>query len=122
MVGKTKLKRNVGQRKRQKLKFLFNNRGQHIANEVNGQLHAPTGQNVGHYLKEYAIFIDMRGRYLGEILYDNRLVYNRASPYRSTSFGVYGNYGNVGNYGNPGNYGCIGLPGGYEDIETPWLD
>jgi hypothetical protein len=103
------------------MKFLFNSKGQHIANEVNGQLHAPTGENIGHFLQEYGIFIDTKGRYLGEVLYENRLLCNRNSPYRSTNFGVYGNYGNVGNYGNPGNYGSIGVIGGYDDIETPWL-
>ena len=59
------------------MKFLFNSKGQHIANEVNGQLHAPTGENIGHFLQDYGIFIDMKGRYLGEVLYENRLLYNR---------------------------------------------
>lgn len=97
--------------------FLFNSKGKHIANLVNDQLHAPTGQNIGHFLKNYNIFIDMSGRYLGEIVFENRLMYNTASPYRSTNFGRYGNYGNVGNYGNPGNHGCIGTIAGYRDIE-----
>jgi len=103
------------------MEFLFNSRGQHIANYVNGQLHAPTGQNIGHYMESEKVFIDMSGRYLGEIVQDNRLMYNRSSPYKSVNFGSYGNYGNVGNYGNPGNYGSIGIIGGYEDIKTPWL-
>lgn len=99
------------------MKFLFNSKGKHIANLVNDQLHAPTGQNIGHFLKNYNIFIDMSGRYLGEVIFENRLMYNTASPYRSTNFGCYGNYGNVGNYGNPGNYGYIGTIAGYRDIE-----
>ncbi len=36
--------------------FLFNSKGQHIANFVNGQLHAPNGQNIGHFLDRYNIF------------------------------------------------------------------
>ena len=40
----------------------------------------------------------MSGQYLGEVVYQNRLMYNLNSPYRSTNFGNYGNYGNVGNY------------------------
>lgn len=96
--------------------FLFNSKGQHIANFVNGQLHAPTGQNIGHYLSDYQIFIDMNGRYLGEIVQGNRLMYNRNSSYKNMNFGVYGNYGNVGNYGNPGNYGYIGILSGYDDV------
>ena len=58
----------------------------------------------------------MSGRYLGEIICQNRLMYNANSPYRSVNFGNYGNYGNVGNYGNPGNYGSIGNVGGYRDV------
>lgn len=99
------------------MEFLFNSRGEHIANFVNGQLHAPSGRNVGHYLSEEKIFINMSGHYLGEIIYENRLMYKLNSPYRSVNFGNFGNYGNVGNYGNPGNYGSIGLISGYRNIE-----
>ena len=98
------------------MQFLFNSRGQHIANFVNGQLHSPTGQNIGHLLQDNAIFIDMHGRYLGEIVCENRLMYNRNSGHRSVNYGNYGNYGNVGNYGNPGNCGSIGSIGGFDDI------
>jgi hypothetical protein len=99
------------------MKYLFNSRGQHIANFVNDQLHAPTGQNIGHYMENEKIFIDMQGRYLGEIVCEDRLLYNNSSSYRSVNFGSYGNYGNVGNYGNPGNYGSIGMLGGYRDVD-----
>jgi hypothetical protein len=99
------------------MKFLFNSDGQHIANEVNGQLHAPSGQNIGHFLPQQEVFIDMRGRYLGEIVQGDRLLRKCHSPYQSTNFGNYGNYGNVGNYGNPGNHGSIGIPGGYENVD-----
>lgn len=67
-------------------------------------------------MESYKIFIDMNGRYLGEIVSGNRLMANRGSPYKSMNFGSYGNYGNAGNYGNPGNCGSIGTIGGYEDI------
>ena len=103
------------------MKFLFDSSGRHIANLVNGQLHAPRGENVGHWMEREQIFIDMRGRYLGQLLGGDRLVRQRNSPYRSVNFGVYGNHGNVGNYGNPGRYGRIALPGGYEDVEATWL-
>lgn len=103
------------------MEFLFNSRGKHIANIVNGQLHSPQGSNIGHFLETHGIFIDMHGRYLGEIVQKNRLMYNRTSPHKSVNYGSYGNYGNVGNYGNPGNYGSIGSIAGYQDIDTPWL-
>lgn len=98
------------------MKFLFNSKGKHIANLVNGQLHSPKGKNIGHYIEKDKIFIDMHGHYMGEIICETRLMYNRNSPYKSSNYGIYGNYGNAGNYGNPGNYGSIGVISGYCDI------
>jgi hypothetical protein len=98
------------------MKYLFNSHGQHVANFVNGQLHSPTGQNIGHYLEDSAVFIDMSGGYLGEIIKENRLLRQLNSPHKSVNYGSLGNYGNAGNYGNPGNYGSIGVTGGFEDI------
>lgn len=98
------------------MKCLFDSKGYHIANFVNNQLHATTGENVGHYLENYKVFIDMQGRYLGEIVYENRLMYNVNSPYQNMNFGVFGDYGNIGNYGNPGNCGTTGTVSGYVDI------
>ena len=63
-----------------KMKYLFDSKGRHIANFINNQLYAPTGENIGHYLEKEEIFIDFSGRYLGEIILDNRLMYNRSSP------------------------------------------
>lgn len=99
------------------MKFLFDSKGKHIANMVNNQLHSPQGKNIGHFLESYNIFIDMHGKYLGEIIHENRLMYRTYSSHKNTNYGVYGNYGNVGNYGNPGNYGSIGVIGGFQDID-----
>jgi hypothetical protein len=99
------------------MEYLFDSKGKHIANLVNGQLHDPTGQNIGYFLSNEKFLIDMHGKYLGEIIQGNRLLYNKTSTYRSVNFGSYGNYGSVGNYGNPGNYGSIGIPGSYSDVE-----
>jgi hypothetical protein len=99
------------------MKFLFDSHGQHIANEVNGQLHAPTGQNIGHFLSSAGFFIDMEGYYLEEIISGNRLLYRINNGFQNVCYGNYGNYGNVGNYGNPGNYGSIGQIAGFRDIE-----
>jgi len=103
------------------MNYLFNSRGEHIANLVGEQLHAPLGKNIGHLLSAHGIFIDMHGRYLGEIVHGNRLMFNRSSPYRGMNFGNHGNHGNAGNYGNPGNYGSIGTVAGFDDVEATWL-
>lgn len=98
------------------MKFLFDSLGNHIANMVGDQLHSPRGVNIGHYLSNYEIFIDMRGRYLGELPLEDRLMQRVNSPYKLTNFGSFGNFGNVGNFGNPGRYGRIGMIGGFVDI------
>jgi len=96
---------------------LFSLKGKHIANYLNGQLYSTSGKNIGHYLSSQQIFIDMQGRYLGEIIYEKRLAYKTNSQYRSTSFGSYGNYGSIGNYGNYGSIGSISSISGYRDVE-----
>ena len=98
------------------MEYLFDSRGRHIANFVKGQLYGPSGRNIGHFLDGSDIFIDMSGRYLGELVHGDRLLYRTNSPYRSTNFGNYGNYGNIGNYGNPGNRGSIGSIAGFADV------
>ncbi len=94
---------------------LHNSRGKHIANFVNGQLHDVHGKNIGHYLERENFFIGMDGKYLGEIVDGNRLLYNKTSPYKNINYGIYGNYGNIGNYGNFGNIGCCSYAG-YIDV------
>ena len=101
---------------------LYNSRGNHIANEVNGELHEPAGKNIGHFLTREGIFIDMRGRYLGEIVLNDRLMRNRNSRHNSVNFGSRGSYGTVGNYGTPGNQRSMRQPSGYEDISEALLD
>ena len=103
------------------MNYLFDKSGHHIANEVNGQLHATSGKNIGHYLSNQGFFIDMKGYYLGEIVVKNRLMYRNNNPYRNTYFGNYGNYGNIGNYGNPGNYGYVGEISGFSDVDKEKL-
>lgn len=93
------------------MEYLYDSKGKHIANLVNAHLHAPSGQNIGHFLSNEKIMIDMHGKYLGEIVQSNRLLYNKTSSYQNVIFGSYGNYG------NPGNCGSIGIPGGYRDVE-----
>jgi hypothetical protein len=98
------------------MKYLFDSNGRHIANEVAGQLHALDGSNIGRFLAQQRIFIDRSGRYLGEIVGDNRLMCNPASAFESVRFGRFGDAGNAGSYGNPGNAGSVAAEGGFVDI------
>lgn len=95
---------------------LHDSHGKHIANWVNNQLHDVRGKNIGHYLMSERIFVDMRGRYLGEVVGTNRLLYRNNSPYKSVCYGSHGNYGNVGSYGNYGNIGSCSYAG-YSDVK-----
>jgi len=56
------------------MKDLHDSNGKHIANLVNGQLHDVRGKNIAHYHEHERIFIDMHGKYLGEIVGGNRLI------------------------------------------------
>lgn len=98
------------------MNFLFNSKGEHVATLVNGQLHSSHGKNIGHYIENSKIFIDMHGRYMGELVHGNRLVYNRNSKYKSENYGNYGNYENIENCEDPGSYDAIKLKSGYKDI------
>lgn len=99
------------------MKRFYNSRGTHIANESRGRLYATTGSNIGRYIETADIYVDLSGRYLGEVVANNRLMSNRSSGYRSTNFGNAGNSGNIGNAGNPGSAGSIGIISGFEDID-----
>ncbi len=100
---------------------LFDSRGRHIANERGGRLYAPSGSNIGRFIENANIFVDLNGRYLGEIVRGNRLLERTSSGSRSTNFGNAGSTGNIGNHGNPGNVGSIGSIGGFRDIDPQRL-
>ena len=101
--------------------FIFDSIGRHIANEDNGRLYATTGQNIGHFLPNYNIFIDMDGHYLGELIYGNRLLYKFINDYADRCFGNHGDYGNIGNFGNSANVGSMGKIGGFRDVDLEKL-
>jgi hypothetical protein len=103
------------------MQFLFDSRGRHVANEVNGRLHSPTGKNVGHLLTKLGVFVDLEGRYLGEVVQANRLMENRRSPHKATAFCCNGDYGDAGNYGSPGSPGSVGKVAGHTDVKADRL-
>lgn len=60
------------------------------------------GRNIGHYLDNKGIFIDVHARYLEEIVDKKYLFYKNNSPYKSICYGSYGSCGHIGNYENIG--------------------
>jgi hypothetical protein len=102
--------------------WLYTSRGEPIALEWQGQLHSRIGLQVGQFLPQHGIFVDRQGRYLGELVYADRLVVNQASPHRAAYFGRPSPFGTVGVTGRPGPVGPVTLPSGYTDIDTARLD
>jgi hypothetical protein len=104
------------------MRLLFDSRGTAIATEVGGRLHSLAGANIGHYLSREGVFIDPRGRYLGEIVLGNRLMDNTSSPHRATGFAAPAYHGSAGRFGNAGSAGAVGPVAGYEDIRPERLE
>ena len=100
------------------MQFLFNSRGKNIANVEMGRLHSLAGKNIGSYLNAEGIFIDQRGKYLGEVVLGNRLMSNPLSPHRGTSFAVPGQYGSAGGLGSPRPARDVAPVVGYTDIRA----
>lgn len=98
------------------MKRLYDSQGKHIADLIENRLYNAWGANVGHYAPGEGVCVDLQGRYLGEILFDNRLAYGRHSPKRFLNLGRQGDYGNGGFHGFGGGTSYLGLPVAYDDI------
>lgn len=98
------------------MQFLFDSRGKNIANEEMGHLYSPVGRNIGYYLSAKGCFIDQKGRYLGQIVFGNRLMADPESPYLATRFAAPGDYGMCGRLGTPNPAPDIAPVANYEDI------
>ena len=88
---------------------------------IDRRLYSPAGDNIGHYLPELDIFIDQSGRYLGEIVSDDRLMFGVASPHKAVGFVVCGTYGSIGTCGRPVRRPDIGRVAGFADIPADRL-
>jgi hypothetical protein len=103
------------------MRFLFNSDGRCIAIENGQRLYALSGQNIGCPVAGREIFVDLDGRYLGEILGTNHLMWRKDSPHQQVNYGANIEFGGIGNFSNPPQMEKIKLPPGFSDIETPWL-
>ena len=71
---------------------LHDSHGRHIANFVSGQLHDVQGRNIGHYLENEGIFINMQGYYFYQIVDKRRLLYNNNSAINEQIWKIAQNY------------------------------
>ncbi|MFQ3726221.1 hypothetical protein ABLV92_02385 [Staphylococcus equorum] len=56
------------------MKYLFDSKGNHIANLINDHLFSVDGLNIGHRVIDLDVFIDMRGNYIGEVIYLDMMI------------------------------------------------
>jgi hypothetical protein len=103
------------------MQLLFDSQGTFIASEEGGRLHSCAGGNIGHYRRVERIFIDLSGRYLGEVVFGNRLLDNPSSPFRTQPFAMEGTYESIGAIANPGRARSIEPLDGYVDIDAARL-
>jgi hypothetical protein len=96
--------------------YLYNCLGDDIAYRNNNRLYNLNGYNIGYYLNGMNFFIDLNGRYLGEIVLNNRLLFRIDNPYKGIDYGAIGDSGNIGKLGTIGNIGGIGEIPGFRDI------
>lgn len=93
--------------------WLYSSRGEPIVFIKDSKVFTRNGRFVGR-LEGNEVW---HGRYKGEILQNNRFLYNTSKG--SIIKGTPGTPGSPGIPGIPGSRGSIGLPGGYRDI-TDW--
>jgi hypothetical protein len=91
--------------------WLFDSHGHPIAFVSGTNVFARSGAFIGR-LEGGEVW---RGRYVGEIVRDSRLLYNTSKG--STVRGTPGTPGTPGMPGLPGSRGGIGMPGGYRDVD-----
>lgn len=97
-------------------KPLFNSKGEHIATEVDGHLYAPSGRYAGYWSADMEAYISKEGRYLGQIVEDNRLGADPTWRFRHLTFSK-GYEGDRSGWNREADIGRVFLPYGFEDVE-----
>jgi len=98
------------------MEHLFDSRGHHIMNEHHGCLCLKSGKIIGRYLEQQGIFVDQNGKYIGEIIYLNRLVYDYHSRHRHVIYPAQSCLGSSEASYSSSSFGPIELPPGVMDI------
>jgi hypothetical protein len=98
------------------MRYLFDSKGRHIANLVEDQIFTASGAHVGHWLAHLEIFIDLDGRYLGELFHEDRLLYYEHSRHREAVYGDLGGDRDVAGSGSLEGRSRILMPCGCADV------
>src|SRR4051812_46730018 len=103
------------------MKGLYDSRGENIAILVGKALYSPmSGLHVGHCLRGEDIFVDNRGKYLGELVGDDLLLSKDDSPHRATTFNKRWTTARIAVW-RMTSRAATGLPEGYSDIDPTRL-
>lgn len=90
------------------MKPLYNLNGDHIACDYNSNLYSLSGSLKGYFNEHFNIYIDLQGKYLGEIFNNNRLVYRKKHNF-DYSFNYFPEVDfQINSCQNLGNIGSIG--------------
>lgn len=95
---------------------LFNSKGEHIAVETGGHLYAPSGKYIGYWSADMEAYISKEGRYLGQIVEDNRLGADPTWRFRHLTF-TKGYEGDRSGWDRVADVNRVFLPYGFEDVE-----
>lgn len=68
------------------LELLYDSKGRHVATLMERYIHGVDGACIGYYHTRHGVFVDLDGRYLGEIVYGDRLMYNLLSVHCTATF------------------------------------
>lgn len=95
---------------------LFNSRGEHIAMELNGHLYNPDGKYIGSWNADMEAYITKDGRYLGQVVEQDRLAKDPSWRFRHLSFGR-GYEGNRTGWRKIPDIPRVILPFGMQDVD-----
>ena len=95
---------------------LYDSEGQHIATLDSSQLYGVSGRHVGAYIDDAGVFVDLRGRYLGEIYQNDRLLNHHTSPFHNRSFPAPPERATIAKVSGTAQP-RITMPGGYADVD-----
>lgn len=96
---------------------LFNSFGYHVATVYEGNIYTPEGKNLGRFEEELGVFLSLNGRYMGQIVEENRLALDTNWQFRHISFGLLGDSGSRAGWGRQADIGRCVLPKDFEDVK-----
>lgn len=99
---------------------IYNSHGKQVAVLSGDALYSLYGQFIAEFRPTDGVFVDLQGRYLGEIVEGDRLLENYVSGHHNRLFGLPGLRGSIGaSFGSLSS--SIFMPSGYRDVDSSRL-